>query len=174
MRSLYRGDRFRFRQHLERRVPTGPSEPEPVLRAATAADVFPMASVFVSAWRGAYRGVVDDTILESLDRPAWAGRLRGLVSAPAAHTVAAGSNGSVIGFVRYGADPDDDWNGHVFALYVAPTHARLGIGRRLLDHAIAALEAQGHLTVTLWVFEANERARSFYARGDRARLFVRG
>ena len=164
VRSLYRGDRFRFRQHLERGAVAGPEVALPLLRPGTAADARRLAAVFVAAWRHAYPGVIDAAILDSLDEGEVARWLESLVPAPEQQTVLAETaDGTVVGYVRFGRDPDDPANGHIYALYVEPGRSGRGIGRRLLEHALAALEAAGHRRVTLWVFEANERARRFYA-----------
>jgi len=163
VRSLYRGDRFRFRQHLERST-GAPGPGEALLRAANAADAAALAAVFVAAWRASYPGVVDAAVLEALDERELAGWLEQLVSSSNQHTtLAASSDGSVLGFVRYGEDPGDARNGHIYALYVHPRAGRRGIGRRLLEHGLAELAARGERAVTLWVFEANARARGFYA-----------
>jgi DNA-binding GntR family transcriptional regulator/CubicO group peptidase (beta-lactamase class C family)/ribosomal protein S18 acetylase RimI-like enzyme len=156
VRSLYRGDRFRFRQHLERH-PAG--DTGPLLRAATAADADKLADIFVAAWQDGYRGVIDDSVLDSLDRDDWATRLAGQSGTT---VVAESADGSVAGFISFGEDPEGSENGYVASLYVDPRAGRRGTGRRLLEHAVAALEAAGHAGVTLWVFEANERARRFY------------
>ncbi len=161
VRSLYRGDRFRFRQRLERRPPDERSGP--VLRQASGRDGPGLASVFVSAWRDAYPDVVDVDILESLDEEQVAASLGELAAATPPVTVLAEENGSTLGFVRYGEDPDEPGNGHIYSLYVHPSAGRRGFGRRLLERGLDALAAEGMTTVTLWVFEQNARARSFYA-----------
>jgi GntR family transcriptional regulator len=161
VRSLYRGDRFRFRQRLERRPPDPRSGT--VLRQASAEDGPGLASVFVSAWRDAYPGVLDEDILASLDEEEVASWLGELAALTPPFTELAEEDGSVVGFVRYGEDPDEPGNGHVYSLYVRPRAGRRGLGRRLLEQALEALAAGGRATVTLWVFEANARARSFYA-----------
>jgi putative acetyltransferase len=53
------------------------------------------------------------------------------------------------------------WHGQVLDhLYVHPDRQRAGIGTQLLDRAIALL---GPGEVRLWTFQANARARAFYA-----------
>jgi putative acetyltransferase len=48
---------------------------------------------------------------------------------------------------------------------VSPDRWRSGIGSALLEHVLAGLESGGRWAdVTLWVYTANERARTFYAR----------
>jgi DNA-binding GntR family transcriptional regulator/CubicO group peptidase (beta-lactamase class C family)/GNAT superfamily N-acetyltransferase len=160
VRSLYRGDRFRFRQHLERHMAP---DSKPLLRPGTAADAAGLAEVFIAAWRDAYPGVVDPGILESLDHVTVAGWLGADVPSSGTTVVAEAPDGSIVGFVRFGEDPEGSESGYVDSLYVHPRAGGRGTGRRLLEHAVAALEAAGHPVVTLWVFEANERARRFYA-----------
>jgi GntR family transcriptional regulator len=164
VRSLYRGDRFRFRQRLQR-PQERPDDPSwPWLRRATADDAPALARVFVAAWRGAYGTVVPRDVLDALNEEDTAAWLQTLVTSPGKTTLASqAADGSLLGFVRYGEDPADARRGHVYALYVDPAHAGHGHGRELLDRAVAELTRHGYGEVTLWVFEANERARRFYA-----------
>jgi len=53
-------------------------------------------------------------------------------------------------------------------LYVVPRARRQGVGRALLRHAEKRLREAGSGTVSLTVFEANERARRLYAKAGYA------
>jgi GntR family transcriptional regulator len=168
VRSLYRGDRFRFRQRLERDAVAEAALPGAAsslrFRAAGGGDAAALAGVFLSAWRRAYPGVVDQRVLDGLDDEAtrtWFGRL--LEAPEPATLVAEDGQGTVVGFARFGADPDEASAGHIYGFYVHPDASRRGVGRALLAHVLDSLAAGGRSTVTLWVFEANERARRFYA-----------
>ncbi|MGC8510015.1 MAG: GNAT family N-acetyltransferase [Acidimicrobiales bacterium] len=162
--SLYRGDRFQFKTRLE---PPGSVRREAVpdvrLRTARREDAGSLARVFIDAWRGSYRGVVDEDILDALDANAvteWLGRL--VVTGPQRTVLAEDSRGEVEGFVRFGDDVDDPRSGHIAALYVSPQRAGRGVGTRLLRYAIAELVSAGPRSITLWVFEKNGAARQFY------------
>jgi len=74
-----------------------------------------------------------------------------------------GRPGEVSGVIRYGRDPDQAETGHVFSLYVDPTTSGRGVGTALLRHAQEWFVDNGLSRATLWVFEANARARGFYA-----------
>jgi oligopeptide/dipeptide ABC transporter ATP-binding protein len=147
-------------------------EPGAGIRAATAADADAMAGVFVAAWRQAYPGVVPDAVLEALDHDRTARWLAGLIDGRPeggaagqtdVATDVAVREGQVIGFVRYGAASEGP-GGYVFGLYVHPAQAGRGTGRSLLGHAERRLREGGLDTVSLHVFEANERARRLYAK----------
>jgi ribosomal protein S18 acetylase RimI-like enzyme len=52
----------------------------------------------------------------------------------------------------------------LYALYVHPAWWSTGTGRALMDHVLAKACAAGYGCITLWVLEANARARRFYQR----------
>lgn len=170
VRSFYRGDRFRLRQTVER--PQGPSsgalvapvETSPLLRPATAADAAALAEVFVTTWQRNYRSVVPDDVIDALDLDETAGWLGGLVGTAAQSTaVLESADGKVLGFVRFGNEPSDARNGHIYALYVHAEYGGRGHGRRLLRSALAELERRGYDVITLWVFAENAAARGLYS-----------
>jgi ribosomal protein S18 acetylase RimI-like enzyme len=122
----------------------------------------------VAAWRQAYPGVVPDAVLTALDHDRTARWLAGLIDGrpednAVGQTDVAVRDGQVIGFVRYGTRTGEP-GGYVFGLYVHPAQAGHGTGRSLLSHAEQRLREQGSDTVSLHVFEANERARRLYAK----------
>ncbi|MCA1726330.1 MAG: GNAT family N-acetyltransferase [Actinobacteria bacterium] len=79
----------------------------------------------------------------------WVGELEGSVA-----------GFSVIGPARPGFG-EPGW-GEVYAIYVDPDRQRLGIGRALLDHAVATLRARRRPGAVLWVLRDNAPARRFY------------
>lgn len=163
VRSRYRGDRFRFRRHLERTFDGPvPVEPPPALRAAVARDAAALASVFVSSWKAGYPGVVADSVIAALDEQEVAGWLVPMASAQQQTVLAESADGSVLGWVRFGDDPDDASKGHIYSLYVRPSAGGRGVGRRLLEHGVESCGSHGARPVTLWVFEENARARRLY------------
>jgi GNAT superfamily N-acetyltransferase len=141
--------------------------PAVTIRAATPEDAHSVAQVHVDSWRHAYRGLLPDDYLDALsveDREAmWLGAF----SDPAARTGAfvAEAEGRVVGFASFGPTRDEDarnGTGEIPAIYVAPSVLGTGVGRGLLAAAIDGLREAGFGRATLWVLEANERARRFY------------
>src|SRR5215207_562222 len=75
---------------------------------------------------------------------------------------------AVVGFCAVAApsrdeDADDDV-AEIAAICVDPDAWRVGVGRALMDVALADLRADGWRWVTLWVLAENHPARDFYAR----------
>ena len=135
------------------------------LRTAEARDLDAVSALFLAAWERAYRGVLPDHVVDLFDetraRELWREAL-GRDGRTA--IVAELPDDRVAGLVVSGRDPDRAECGHIFSLYVHPQAQGQGVGTRLLAHALDALAAGGMTTATLWVFEANDSARAFYAR----------
>jgi GntR family transcriptional regulator len=167
VRSLYRGDRYRFQTGLQRPLQLSSVPPtkstELTIRVASSSDASALATVFIDAWRSSYRGIVDDAILEALNYDDVTTWLKGRVSDTTVRTlVAEAPSGRVVGFTRFGADPDEPATGHIFALYVSPAAGGQGVGRLLMKRAMYELDPMSAKTLTLWVFEMNQRAQTFY------------
>lgn len=76
----------------------------------------------------------------------------------------AAANRRVVGVVLSGPDPDEPEVGHLARLYVDPSCWGRGIGTRLYGTALRDLIDRDFPEATLWVLEANDRARSWYER----------
>jgi GntR family transcriptional regulator len=167
VRSLYRGDRYRFQTGLRRPQANSAivttAQNTLSLRVARTPDDRAMAQTFIAAWDAAYRGIVEDAIIDGLDEDEITKWMNQLLEANTAQTIVAEMNGSVVGFARFGTDPDNPDNGHLHALYVRPDTSGKGIGRSLLERVLLTLDPLSTRTVTLWVFEANARAQRLYA-----------
>jgi len=134
-----------------------------VIRTAEPRDAADLARVHVSSWQAAYRGLIDQAYLDSLEletRIAWWERAVVRV----ANLISVGVvDGTVEGFCLAGASADEGW-GEVYSIYVVPSHWGTGMGRDLLAAGEGALSGAGHERALLWVLEGNTRARQFYKR----------
>jgi len=123
-----------------------------VVRDAIASDADALGRVHVEAWRAAYRGMMPDHFLASLD-PAvraarWRERLANRIEGRAMFVVQ-GDIGLPYGFA--GVGPARDERG-------------TGASSALLARATEVLRDFGHLEAILWVLRQNARARRFYER----------
>jgi GNAT superfamily N-acetyltransferase len=140
-----------------------------VIRPARIDDADALAELNARAWWAAYGEFVDHAkIAATVPRlpEGWRRGLAGLQQAER-ETWVLDREGQLAGWVTVGRSRDEDaraGDGELWALYVAPERIGTGDGRALLAHGEARLVARGHSGATLWVFEANERARRFYER----------
>jgi GNAT superfamily N-acetyltransferase len=143
-----------------------------VIRAACVADAAQIAVVHVRSWQGAYRGLLPQAYLDGLDVAQRVGRWeRSLAerSVGRAGVLVAEADGALLGFASYSASRDSDADparvGEIGAIYLLPSAWGKGVGKRLMDAALACLAQAEFVQVTLWVLDSNVRARRFYAAG---------
>jgi GNAT superfamily N-acetyltransferase len=151
-----------------------------VIRAARATDAAQIALVHVRSWQGAYRGLLPQAYLDGLD-PAqrvglWERVLAGAGAGPGAGAEAgragvmvADADGTLLGFASFSpsrdGDADRDRVGEIPAIYLMPDAWGRGTGGRLMGAALGCLVRAGFSEATLWVLDANARARRFYEAG---------
>lgn len=157
------------------------------IRPAREGDARGIATVHVESWRQAYKGLVDQAVLDGLDiterEKIWAPRLadtrRGPVSSDPSgvilSTFVAEEAGNIVGWasvgrgrdaglVGRGRDAGLEEMGELAAIYVHPDAWGRSIGHQLLVRAQQEIVAGGFGRAYLWVMEGNERAIGFYAR----------
>jgi ribosomal protein S18 acetylase RimI-like enzyme len=138
---------------------------EIAVRAATSADASAIATVHVGSWQAAYRGLMPDDHLDSLDIGVRAERWRRWIDSGLGTVFVARVDDDVVGFAASLASRDDDSEcGEVSAIYLLPDAWDQRVGRALMDATLVQLAEQGFDEVTLWVLEGNERAIRFYER----------
>jgi GNAT superfamily N-acetyltransferase len=144
----------------ERLSPVRPAQPE---------DAAAVARIRVVTWRSAYRGLMPDHVLDSLDVDEQAAAWGRYIAERAANGqelwVAEDTDGQVVGYAAVGPEREgSSGRGEIYAIYVDPTRQGQGVGRRLMATGSAWLAARGLLPIILWVLTANEPARRFYER----------
>jgi ribosomal protein S18 acetylase RimI-like enzyme len=148
------------------------------VRDATLADAPAIAAIHVGCWRHAYRGIVPQALLDSLDvakrEAQWTRVLGDGGAAPerGATLVSVDDAGTVTGFVQTGVPQDgsgDGVTGELYAIYLDPAAIGTGVGRELLEAATERLRREGYTRACLDVLPGNERAiRVYEAAGWRA------
>jgi ribosomal protein S18 acetylase RimI-like enzyme len=133
------------------------------IRSARPDDAAALARVHVAAWRAAYRGILPEGVLEGLSVAEFERTWQGLL-ADATRTnlvICPQPAGPPAGFVAFRVQRDAG-AAEIIGLYVDPVHWREGLGRRLMEAALARLAGAGR--VALWVMRDNAGARAFYER----------
>lgn len=137
-----------------------------VIRHAIIDDAAGIARVRAESWRAAYRGIVPDSYLDSIDVDEWAERQRRNMEEQPDNLVSlvAETQGLIAGWAASGPnrDPSLDYAGELYTIYLLPEYQRRGIGSALIASSARWLVSQGMDSMILWVLEENHPARSFY------------
>ncbi len=103
-----------------------------------------------------------DEVLDGLSVERRAQGWRRLLKESGSATLLAEAGGEVAGFVNVGPSRDEEGTAELYAIYLDPTQYGRGVGRALMDAALARMRELGYAEATLWVLDGNERAERFY------------
>lgn len=135
------------------------------IRQAVADDADGIARVHVETWRNAYRGIVPDAHLASLDVQKRAQRWREIITETREYVfVAVNQSNEIVGWATGGREKTGDsiHTGELNGIYVHPSAQGQGMGRKLMQTVARRLAADGHDAMLLWVLTDNAPARRFY------------
>jgi L-amino acid N-acyltransferase YncA len=133
---------------------------EVLIRPATVRDAEQIAHVHVTSWREAYAGVVPSDYLEHIDEAERTARWQEILSDLDRGTSVwvAEEEQDVLGFASLGPSRDEDADRATLEIY----SIYRGVARELMRTVLSAVPDAA--VVTLWVLDANDRARHFYRR----------
>ena len=150
-----------------------------VIRSASAADAAQIAAVMRDSWLAAYDGIIAPALIDQATALDGGARVRqSFRLRPWQRMIAAVEDG-IVGYASFGPERDvleepwpypltpagsDGQIAELYALYVHPAWWSTGTGQALMDHVLARVCVAGYACITLWVLEANARARRFYQR----------
>lgn len=137
-----------------------------VIRHARVTDAHTMAEVYVAAAREGWAHMYPADGLAQLRAPE-AHMVEEIENpSPCRSVLVAELDGTVVGFavVRRSEDEDagTDTVGELDTFYSHPGVWGRGVGRALMQEALAALQSAGFKEATLWTAEANVRPRAIY------------
>ena len=140
----------------------------PFVRPAFPEDAEAIAKVHVKGWQEAYVGLLPQAVLDRQSVPyrlrLWSDYLKEPPGQRWTYVAVDPALG-IVGFVG-ATRAKPALYGPAFkipVLYILQSHARQGLGRRLMHELATALSGQGHGAVALWSLESNRPARAFYA-----------
>jgi GNAT superfamily N-acetyltransferase len=158
-----------------------------VIRSASTADAAQIAAVMRDSWFAAYDGIIAPAVIDRATAPDGGARIRQsfrtrpwqrMIAAVSRDPAPAGA-ARIVGYASFGPERDvlgmpwpyaptpagsDGQVAELYALYVHPAWWSTGTGRALMDQVLAKVRMSGYARITLWVLEANARARRFYQR----------
>lgn len=139
-----------------------------LIRRMTAEDAQHVAEVHVQSWKYAYRGIVPQSYLDSLDvqkrTEIW--RQAILSNQPLLVRLVAEHEGRVVGFIcgleNRNREKIPLSDSELWAIYVDPDQSRIGVGKKLLDQFKFELKQLGKTRFCVWVLKDNRIGRNFY------------
>ncbi|MEV5270394.1 GNAT family N-acetyltransferase [Streptomyces werraensis] len=138
------------------------------IRPMTADDSAGVAAIRVRGWQYAYRGMIPQAYLDTMDVAAEAEKQRARLAGgdgSVVNLVAEAADGTLAGWAAYGPYRDGEvrtGDGELYALYLPPERIGQGAGRALLTEVTGRCAAAGLPRMFLWVLKGNARARRFY------------
>lgn len=140
-----------------------------VIATALPDDAEAIATVQVLTWQAAYKGLLPDSCLDTLDIDQRTGEWRRLLANSAGHALVARQHDQIIGFCDFGPSRDAGSSsaiGELYTIYLLPQHWGQSIGSALIVAALRELRGRGFDQVTCWVLSTNTRAIRFYEKHD--------
>ena len=129
-----------------------------IIRRAKEEDARQIAEIIVEDWKIAYKGIIDDEYLDSLDVEE---RYQRELQRYQIYTVAAEEN-DILGLTWNEMTDTDDSDCEIIALYVRYTQRKKGIGKILFKDSIDFFRASGKKKMIIWCLKENYEARKFY------------
>lgn len=128
------------------------------IRKMTADDTEKVRQIYTAGWQTAFRGIVPQAYLDSLNQDHWTPPLEG------AYVLTNGRNILGTSSVSPARDKEfPDW-GEIISIYVLPELIGQGCGHILFEFVKNKLMELNYTQIYLNVFEDNLRARKFYER----------
>jgi GNAT superfamily N-acetyltransferase len=138
------------------------------VRPARPGDALEIERVRAASWQAVYGSVLPRKTFDNWDYDKFVARREQSIRSTNPYAVVDSPirADQLAGFINFGPSRDEDLDGwaEVFAFYARPDHWSMGVGRRLMTHALDRLAADGYTQVALWVLQDNPRGRNFYAK----------
>lgn len=139
-----------------------------LVRGMTSEDALAVATIHTLAWQQAYKGIVAQNFLDSIDVEKRAANWRrGIeMNDPAIIRLVATDENQILGFASGLENRTKTELPHcdaeLWAIYVHPVHIGRGVGKALVDRFKGELRSTGKTRLCIWTLEANSLARRFY------------
>lgn len=126
----------------------------------TTEDIEQVRQVYILGWQNAFRGIVPQTYLDTMNLADWAPPLNG------AYVLTDGKNILGTSSIAPARDSAFDGWGEIISIFILPHLIGKGYGHQLFTFVRDKLIEQHYANLYLTVFEDNHRARKFYEKHD--------
>ena len=122
-----------------------------------------VADIHTRAWQVAYKGILDQKLLDEIDvqerEMMWRDRI---IPNPERVNLVFENEGRIKGWAAFGTSSDDGQTQELIGIYVDPFHFREGVGTELWKATSTLMLEENPKHLALWVLEDNKQAISFY------------
>lgn len=126
----------------------------------TIEDINQVRQIYILGWQNAFRGIVPQTYLDTMNLDDWAPPLNG------AYVLTDEKNILGTSSIAPARDNAFDGWGEIISIFILPHLISQGYGHQLFTFVKDKLLEQHYANLYLTVFEDNHRARKFYEKHD--------
>jgi len=122
------------------------------------------SAVLALCWKAAYKGLVNDEYLSSLESTHWVEFLEKSINDNTATCIVAKKDNKIVGITVFGKSITEKYpnDGEIISLYVTPESIGQGIGHVLFEKAEHFITKQGYNNCITCTFVENSKAIRFY------------
>lgn len=130
-------------------------------------DIPSAVDIQIEGWKTAYKGIIDDNFLNSMDREKKIEQRKKDYKQDG--YIVAERNGEIVGFCRY-IDNNTytpnilEIDCEIVALYVKPDFKYNGIGTKLFEFVTNEFKNKNRTKMIIWCLKDNEPSKKFYAK----------
>ncbi len=138
-----------------------------IVRNIEEKDIPSVVDIQIDGWKSAYKGIVDNNILNSMNRNERIEKRKNDYKQNG--FIVAELNNQIVGFCRY-IDSNkftpniSNIDCELLALYVKPNLKYNGIGTKLFQFVINEFKSKNKTKMILWCLKNNEPSKKFYAK----------
>lgn len=138
-----------------------------IIRNIEEKDIPAVVDIQIDGWKSAYKGIIDENILNSMNRNESIKKRRNDYGKNG--FIVAELNNQIVGFCRY-IDSNKftqdivDIDCELLALYVKPNLKYNGIGTKLFQFVINEFKNNNKTKMILWCLKDNEPSKKFYTK----------
>lgn len=134
-----------------------------LIRKVKCEDIEQIVDINIKDWKKVYKGIIDDTILNNLNRNEKIEKWRQHYNI--GNVIVADNSGDILGYCRYDDNVDYKNTGidsEIIAIYVDYEKLGNGVGKKLIEYVKNDLKNKNKNKMVIWCLEENQNARKFY------------
>ena len=134
-----------------------------IIRESIESDYTTITDISIIGWRHAYRGMLEQELLDSLSFEEILERKKKWFSGEGHCSIVAVIEGAVVGFCDFGVSRRPEYGpGEIKAIYLLPQYQGRGVGKLIMQSAMSKLREYNLIPFSVSTLEQNIAAQKFY------------